>query len=469
MQYDQYEDDDKILYIKECISNLPEIHELVLYDVVSMLLEITELEDVNLMDSKNCGIIFGPTLMDSVEDPQLQLTIARKQASLVSLMIENFDVIFQGYSKDIITAKIKTLAPPSVNVIPEFIASKSPSMLVRRRKKQHSIHNVFRIGGSQDNNIRTAITMTLFSPKSDDEDEESLSLIDQFEHLINTTISSSRSDREGILDIFVSSELNSSLMGSAQIKEFYLRVVENCVKYTLGACRLDLSILDTVIINEEEYNVVDCFNWIYIIVMGIYDACHDDINKYMGQLFQDIAMTFAEMFRDQIELLKPDGTLLFADCITDNIFVILSDTIQNEYESPEGFINILVKQIVHTTNVDEDTLLDSYTDPGLTYLNILQRTGIKTHDGKYYEDDTRSPELYGYRWGTKNEAKKLGLKLLKEYQQVEEHTHNKIIALQDSLLQEMKHRRMLELKVSTLENHLETAMEMIHALMENTY
>jgi hypothetical protein len=81
--------------IKKCINTLEASHYSTLKYIVSHLIKVSQLSDVNLMTIKNLAVVFGPTLIGSNEIcPEVDFSSTGIKVKIISVILENADTIF---------------------------------------------------------------------------------------------------------------------------------------------------------------------------------------------------------------------------------------------------------------------------------------------------------------------------------------------------------------------------------------
>jgi len=81
--------------IKSCIIELPPAHYLTLKYLIEHLVKVSRFSSKNQMNYENLSIVFGPTLMRSVNpDPVLALKNTHKEQKITELIISNYTAIF---------------------------------------------------------------------------------------------------------------------------------------------------------------------------------------------------------------------------------------------------------------------------------------------------------------------------------------------------------------------------------------
>jgi len=82
--------------IQGCIAELPPAHYLTLKFLMEHLVKVTQFNAKNHMSYENLAIVFGPTLMRSINpDPVLALKNTHKEQKITELLISNCTSIFE--------------------------------------------------------------------------------------------------------------------------------------------------------------------------------------------------------------------------------------------------------------------------------------------------------------------------------------------------------------------------------------
>ncbi len=82
--------------IKLCITELPPAHYLTLKFLMEHLVKVSHFSAKNQMNYENLAIVFGPTLMRSINpDPVLALKNTHKEQKITELLISNYASIFE--------------------------------------------------------------------------------------------------------------------------------------------------------------------------------------------------------------------------------------------------------------------------------------------------------------------------------------------------------------------------------------
>lgn len=81
--------------IKACIIDLPPAHYLTLKYLMEHLSRVKNYSSKNQMNPENLAIVFGPTLMRSINpDPVLALKNTHKEQKITELLISNYALVF---------------------------------------------------------------------------------------------------------------------------------------------------------------------------------------------------------------------------------------------------------------------------------------------------------------------------------------------------------------------------------------
>ena len=82
-----------VVKLREAIKKLPESNYFAMDILLNFCFKITEYEHMNKMNSRNLGIVFGPTVMRA-PDPMTDFQNAATHTILFKLLIENLPSLF---------------------------------------------------------------------------------------------------------------------------------------------------------------------------------------------------------------------------------------------------------------------------------------------------------------------------------------------------------------------------------------